>query len=243
VPVVTQIANHVARFGGFDADDLILVFAGNNDVFVQFGTFAATAAQIQAQAGAGQITADQANGALFQAQTAAQAGMKQAALELAAYVRNEILARGGRYVAVLTLSDIADTPFGLSLPANVRPVLTDLSRIFNLWLREGLTNAPVQIVDTFPLFKETFLNPGAFGIVNNTAPACDADVISGITGGRVTDGSSLFCNSTPGAPFNGLRAGADPLTWQFADSVHPTTRGHQLIAEAVLAQLRAFGWL
>jgi outer membrane lipase/esterase len=243
VPVVTQIANHVARFGGFDVDDLILVFAGNNDVFVQFGTFAATAAQIQAQAGAGQITADQANGALFQAQTAAQAGMKQAALELAAYVRNEILARGGRYVAVLTLSDIADTPFGLSLPANVRPVLTDLSRIFNLWLREGLTNAPVQIVDTFPLFKETFLNPAAFGIVNNTVPACDAAAISAITGGRITDGSSLFCNSTPGAPFNGLRAGADPLTWQFADSVHPTTRGHQLIAETVLAQLRAFGWL
>ena len=48
-----------------------------------------------------------------------------------------------------------------------------------------------------------------------------------ITGGAVTDGSSLFCNATPGAPFNGLRAGADVNTWQFADGVHPTHRRPQ----------------
>ena len=36
-----------------------MVYAGNNDVFTQFGIFATKAAQIQAQATAGQITADQ----------------------------------------------------------------------------------------------------------------------------------------------------------------------------------------
>jgi phospholipase/lecithinase/hemolysin len=244
VPVVTQIANHLTRFTSFKDTDLILVYAGSNDVFVQFGTFAAAAAQIQADAGAGRITADQANAALFNAQTAAQAGMKQAALELAGDVRTQILAKGGKYVAVILLSDIADTPFGNSpqvVPA--RAVLSDLSRVFNLWLRDGLTGQPVQLIDTFALFKEAYANPAKYGIANNTVPACDAAKISAITGGAVTDGSSLFCNSTPGAPINGLRTGADVTTFQFADSVHPTTGGHKIISDTFAAQLKSFGWL
>lgn len=243
VPMVTQIANHLARFTSFKDTDLILVYGGSNDVFIQFGTFAATAAQVQADAAAGRITADQANIALFNAQSLAQAGMKQAAQELAGYVRTQIVAKGGKYVAVMTLSDIADTPFGNTLPASARQVLTDLSNIFNLWLRDGLTGQPVRLIDTFALYKDGYANPAKYGITNNTATACDPAKISAITGGAVTDGSSLFCNSTPGAPYNGLRAGADVTTWQFADGVHPTTGGHKIISDAFIAQLVAFGWL
>ncbi len=243
VPVVTQIANHLARFGGFKASDLVLVYAGSNDVFTQFGAFTAAAAQIQADAAAGKLTSDQAQLALFTAQTAAQAEMKKAAQELAGYVQAQILAKGGSYVAVVTLSDIVDTPFGNSLPASVRPVLTQLSQIFNLWLRDSLTGQPVQLIDTYALFKEAYANPAKYGIVNNTVPACDAAKINAITGGKVTDGSSLFCNSTVGAPYNGLRTGADVTTWQFADSVHPTTGGHKIISDAFAAQLKSFGWI
>jgi phospholipase/lecithinase/hemolysin len=244
VPVVTQIANHLARFGSFKSSDLISVYAGSNDVLTQFGIFAATAAQVQADAAAGRLTADQANLALFNAQQGAEAGVKAAALELVADITTQILAKGGSYVAVMTLSDIADTPFGNSpqvLPA--KAVLTALSQTFNLWLREGLTGQPVQLIDTFALFKDAYLNPAKYGIVNNTTPACDAAKISAITSGAVTDGSSLFCNATPGAPYNGLRAGADVTTWQFADSVHPTTGGHKVISDAFTAQLKSFGWI
>ena len=243
VPVVTQIANHLARFGSFQSSDLILVYAGINDVLVQFDAFAQTAAQAQADAAAGQITAEQANLALFAAQEKAHAAMKAAALELAHDVVTQILANGGRYVAVMTLSDIVDTPLGNSLPAEVRPVLTGLSQVFNLWLREGLTGQPVQIIDTFALYKTTYANPGQFGIVNNTVPACDAAKIQAVTGGAVTDGSSLFCNATPGAPYNTIVTDADVNTWQFADSVHPTTGGHKIISDAFAAQLHAFGWI
>ena len=59
----------------------------------------------------------------------------------------------------------------------------------------------------------------------------------------MTDGSSLFCNATPGAPYNTLVTGADVNTWQFADSVHPTTGGHKIISDAFAAQLHAFGWI
>ena len=47
----------------------------------------------------------------------------------------------------------------------------------------------------------------------------------------------------PGAPYNGLRAGADVTTWQFADSVHPTTGGHKVISDTFAAQLHSFGWI
>jgi phospholipase/lecithinase/hemolysin len=124
-----------------------------------------------------------------------------------------------------------------------RPVLTALSQTFNLWLREGLTGQPVQIIDTFAIFKDTYQNPGKFGFVNNTIPACDVAKISAVTGGAVTDGSSLFCNATPGAPYNGLLGGADVTTWEFADSVHPTTGGHKIIGDAFAAQLKSFGWI
>jgi phospholipase/lecithinase/hemolysin len=246
VPVVTQIANHLARFTSFKDSDLIFVYAGSNDVFTQFAIFGAAAQQIQAAAAAGTITSDQAQQQLFAAQTAAMQGMKTAAQELANDIKTMILAHGGKYVAVMTLSDIGDTPLGndpTQVPASAKPVLTGLSQNFNLWLRDGLAGQPVQIIDTYALFKDAYQNPAKYGFVNNTTPACDPAVISAVTLGAVTTGSSLFCNATPGAPYNGLRAGADVNTWQFADDVHPTTGGHLVISNAFKAQLQAFGWI
>ena len=243
VPMKTQIANHLQRFSSFRASDLILVWGGNNDAFIQFGAFSAAAAQIQTDAAAGRISADEANLRLFQAQTAAQTEMKKAALELSGYVKTEILAKGGRYVAVFNLPDSTLTPFGSTLPPTAKPVLSGLVDTFNLWLREGLTGVAVKIVDQNTPGKDVYLNPARYGIVNNTVPTCDAAAISAITRGAVTDGSSLFCNSTAGAPFYGLRAGANVNTWQFADGVHPTPGGHRIIGDYVLAQLRSFGWI
>ena len=244
VPVVTQISNHLAAFGGsFKSSDLVLVWAGNNDAFAQFGAFTAAATAIQAQAAQGKITADQANKQLYDAQTAAQNGMKKAAQELTALVRGQILAKGGKYVAVFNLPDSSLTPFGATLPANVKAVLVTLVDTFNLWLRDGLTNQPVQWIDQNTPGKNVYANPAKYGLVNNTVPTCDAAKIQALTGGAVSDGSSLFFNGTPGVPYNGLRAGADINTWQFADAVHPTPGGHKIISDYVTSQLKAFGWL
>lgn len=243
VPMTTQIADHLSRVGNFKDSDLIFVYGGSNDVFAQFSAFTTAAAQIQADAAAGKITADQANQQLFAAQQTAMDGMKTAALQLADAVVTQILGHGGKYVAVMLLSDIVDTPFGQSLPAEVQPVLSELSQNFNLWLKDGLTGQPVQLVDMWTLSKTVYADPAKYGITNNAVPACDAAKIAAITGGAITDGSSLFCNSTPGVPWFGIRDGADVATWQFADSVHPTVKGHKLISDAILAQLQSFGWI
>jgi phospholipase/lecithinase/hemolysin len=245
VPVKTQIANHLARFTKFKDSDLVFVFAGANDAFTQFAIFGATAAKVQADAAAGKITADQASNLLLQAQLAAQEGMKHAAQELGGYVKTEILAKGGKYVVVMTLPDIVNTPFGQSaqVPASARPTLSALSQTFNLWIREEMTGQPVQLIDNYALFAGFYNNPGTYGLTNVAVPACDATKISAITGGKVTDGSSLFCNGTPGLPWNGLRTGADVNTWLFADAVHPTTGGHKVYSGELLKQLKAFGWI
>ena len=243
VPMITQVANHLAAFGSFKASDLVLVWGGNNDVFIQFGVFGAKAAAIQANAGAGKVTADEANKQLYDAQTKAQTDVKTAALELAALVKSQILAKGGKYVAVFNLQDSSLTPFGSTLSKDANHVLTTLVDTFNLWLREGLTDLPVQWVDQNVLGKNIYANPAKYGLTNNPKPACDADKIKTLTRDAVTDGSSLFCNATPGMGYNSLRAGADINTWLFADGVHPTVGGHKVISDNVTTQLRAFGWL
>ena len=243
VPLVTQVDNHLAAFGSFKASDLVIVWGGNNDVFVQFGIFGAKAAAIAAEALAGRISADEARRQQFLAQTEAQAALKQAAQELSALVKDKILAQGGRYVAVFNLPDSSASPFGSSLSADARGVLSALVDTFNLWLRDGLAGQPVQLVDQNSFFKTVAANPAAYGLTESALPACDAAKIAAITGNQVTDGSSLFCNGTPGAPYNGLRTGADLNTWQFADGVHPTPGAHKVISDQVTTQLRSFGWI
>jgi phospholipase/lecithinase/hemolysin len=244
VPVVTQIANHLTRFGNFKSSDLVLVFGGANDVLVQFSAFAATATQVQTDAAAGRLTATQANAALSEAQTLAYVAVRKAALELAAAVSNEIVAKGGRYVAVVNLPDIAKTPLGGSITsASAKAVLTGLSNEFNLWLRTGLDRQPVFLLDINAYFTALAANPSAYGFVNVTVPACDAAKIALITSNRITDGSSIVCNSTPGAPYNGIRTGADATTWAFADAIHPTTGGHRALSDEAVRLLTAAGWL
>jgi outer membrane lipase/esterase len=242
VPVRTQIANHLARFGGFEDSDLVLLFAGHNDVLVQFGGFAAQATAIQNQAATGQITAQQAQAALLAAQVTAENAVREAALALTEAVRADVLGRGARYVAVLSLLDLSTTPFGRSLPDSARGVLAGLVSSFNDALPEGLDGAPVRIMDVDAALRAALADPASAGLRNVSVPACDPQKIAAITGGRVTDGSSLFCNADP-LPYNGLRAGADIDTWLFADSVHPTTGGHRALGAFVRAQLRGYGWI
>ncbi len=122
VPLKTQIANHIARFGSFKDSDLILVQGtGGNEVFKLMDTsdptsFGSFVVQVLTQAQTGAITPEQASALLFQPQLAAQEVMKQAALDTAGYVRNEVLAKGGKYVAVT------------NMPRRMRPGFSTSSR-------------------------------------------------------------------------------------------------------------------
>ncbi len=228
VPMVTQVADHLAAFTSFSGSDIVFVFGGNNDVFVQAG----------------------AVGLGLPVETA-QANIVTAATELATLVRSEILAKGATRVAVMTLPDSAATPYGSTLSADGRALLTGLSAAFNAALLAGLDGSGARIVDARALNAAVQASPSSFGLTNITTPACNATIIAGVTGGRVTDGSSLFCNAAPAALFtaaglpslNAITPGASASTFLFADGVHPTTGGHKIFADQVWTQLKSFGWV
>ena len=221
VPIVVQMDNHLTRFTGYGEGDIVFVYGGNNDILVLFSAV-----------GSSQITP-----------AAAIAAAQLAGTQLATAVKDKILAKGATRVAVLNLADTAATPAFVSLPTANKAVLTQLSAEFNTSLVTGLAGTSAQIVDARALTAALYNSPASFGFSNVTTTACDPAKISAITGGRVTDGSSLFCNATAGVPFNGLRTGASTTSWLFADSVHPTTGGHKAFADQVITVLKNLGWM
>jgi outer membrane lipase/esterase len=228
VPMVTQVADHLTAFTSFGRDDIVFVFGGNNDVFLQFGAV-----------GQGLPPAD--------AVTAIQA----AGTELATLVKDEMLAKGAKRVAVMTLPDSSTTPAFAALPAENKAFLSSLSQAFNAALLAGLDGSGAKIIDARALNAAVQASPSSFGLTNITTPACNATIITGVTGGRITDGSSLFCNAAPAALFtaaglpslNAITPGASASTYLFADGVHPTTGGHKIFADQVWTQLKNFGWV
>ncbi len=221
VPMTTQMDNHLTRFTGYSASDIVFVYGGNNDVFILFGAV-----------GAGQLTP-----------AAAIAASQAVAGQLATLVKDKILAKGATRVAVMNLPDASMAPGFAALPAANKALLTQLSDEFNKALLSGLSGAAVQIIDARALSADAITNPAKYGMVNATTPTCDPAKISAVTAGRVTDGSSLFCNAAAGQPFNGMRTGASASTWLFADGVHPTSGGHKVFADQVIGKLKDFGWM
>jgi outer membrane lipase/esterase len=221
VPVVTQVANHIARFGSFRADEVVFVWAGNNDAFIQL-----------AAVGAGAL--DPAT---------AVANLQLAGTQLATLVKDQMLAKGAARVAVLNLPDFALLPANLAAPAPTKALLTQATAAFNAALSAGLDGTNVVMVDARSLFATVAARPADYGFVNVTAGACDPAKITAVTGGAVTDGSSLFCNGAAGQAFNTLKTGASMTTWAFADGVHPTPGGHKVLSDFVINRMKEVGWI
>ncbi len=227
LPVTQQLQNYLTQFGSFNGSQLISVLAGNNDIFS-----ALSAVQTAVGQGVAQATAV----------AQAQASVGVAADELAAVVHS-IVSNGGRYVVVYTLPDSSLTPFGQSLtggttcnnqnPQTACYLLSNLVQVFNQRLLNDLQGQPVKMIDGFALLNQEIASPASFGFTNVTTPWCNLAAVNN---------TSLLCNvNTPATAYG---ASASNLgTWLFADGVHPTPAGYQVIANATLAELRSFGWV
>jgi outer membrane lipase/esterase len=206
-PVLNQIQRHLAASGGsFKADELVTVLAGGNDVFANLGALSA--------------------GALTPTQAITAVGT--AGGELAAYVKNLIVAKGAKYVVVVNLPNVSKTPFAYSLDAQTQGLIQLMSTTFNEQLAKGLDGVDVLLVDAFAQSNDQAVNPAQYSISNGKVPACDL--------AKTIFASSLVCNATT------LVAG-DVSKYQFADGVHPTPYGYQLLAQFVSKNLAAKGWL
>ncbi|NOT20856.1 MAG: hypothetical protein HOP24_11420, partial [Sideroxydans sp.] len=214
VPVVTQIANHLAAVGGsFSGGEIVYVLAGANDIFVQLGTVGA--------------------GAITPATGVAAVGL--AADELVALINTQIIAKGATRVVVLNVPDITATPFGATLAAASKGLLGSMVDTFNAQLKAGLAgNAKVLLVDVNTANKDQINNPAIYGLTNVTAMACDMTVP--IQAPAAFNATSLVCNTT------NVIAG-DTSHYLFADGVHPTPYAHLLIARLVSKEMAVKGWI
>ncbi|HET8869340.1 MAG TPA: SGNH/GDSL hydrolase family protein [Aquabacterium sp.] len=216
VPVVTQIQNHLNAVGGsFRGDELVMVLAGANDVFMNLATFAATVS------GGG----DQATAA-----NAATTAMAQAATDLVGYIQSQLVAKGAKRITVMTVPDIAVTPYIMGADATApgtASLVDQMVRTFNTTLKQGLsTTAGVMIIDAYAASQEEHLDPAHYGLTNVSQQACSSALVA----------TSLLCTD------NTLIAG-DVSHYLFADGVHPTPYGYKLFAQLVSSKLVARGWM
>lgn len=170
-PLVTQVAAHLARFTSFSSNDIVFVFAGGNELFVN-------------------LTAVQQGAAM---PPAAVAAMQQAGTELATLIRDQIAAKGANRVALLTLSDlyVTSSPAFSAADANTKALITQMVGAFNTAAMTAVDGGTVRLIDTKPFFADLLARPSAYNITNVTTAACDPAKITAVTRGRITDGSAL----------------------------------------------------
>ena len=233
-----QFNRHLAKTGGaYAGRELVTVNAGGNDLFMQLNGVGSAAGGGAAAAAAGTIagwsqsTIDTVkvggSAASNAAANAAVTAMGQAGTELAGYIKTLVVGKGARYVVVRMLGDVNLTPFGLSLDAGTRSLITAMTQAFDGQLKTGLDGTlGVIILDDYALTTDVTANPGKYGFTNVTMQSCGPNAFSS---------SSLVCNT------GNLIAG-DTSHYAFADGVHPTPYSHQKEAESALALLDAAGW-
>ncbi len=126
----------------------------------------------------------------------------------------KLSAAGAKYILVPNLPDIGITPFGRSLGPAGAATVTSATSGYNLLLYRGLAAAGLRVIpaDAFHLLQEVAANGARYGFTDVVHPACGAV-------------NSLLCTSAD------LVAPNADKTYLFADGVHPTSGGHELIAD------------
>ncbi|MFL9982960.1 SGNH/GDSL hydrolase family protein [Paraburkholderia sediminicola] len=270
VPVVTQVANYLGAHTSFNANQLVLVNGGANDIF-QFSTTAnltalATALQTQYPllVQAGKLPNSQAGQVQFIAgylQQLANPQIATAATQLAAQIRT-IVNSGATHVVLSTVPDIGNTPQGVQANAaapGTAALLTGITAAYNGLLVQNLTalgllgTGKVIVADAFTWIDQQLPNFQALGFtVSNTGTACNLTSMVTNATAYATANPSATNGLTPaqyGAQFGSSLfcspqtytvAGADQ-TYMFADLVHPSTHLHALFAQYVQQQIAATG--
>jgi outer membrane lipase/esterase len=221
VPVKDQMLAHLGKVGGtYKGTELVTVLAGGNDLFIQSATITPTIAQLVAN---GQTPAAAQNIAVTNAVTA----MGTAGAELAGYVKALVLAKGAKAVVVVNIPNVSKTPYSLSKDAATQSLVDLMTNTFNDQLKMGLAGTGVVLADAYAESTSQANNPAPYGLSNVKDRACGTNNLGG---------TALVCNST------NVIAG-DVSHYQYADDVHPTPYGYELLAKFVLSEMLKAGLL
>ncbi|MFM0293569.1 MULTISPECIES: SGNH/GDSL hydrolase family protein [Paraburkholderia] len=271
VPVVTQVANYLGAHTSFNANQLVLINGGANDIFQFAGTttnLTALGAALQTQypqlVQAGKLPNSQAGQVAFivgYLQQLPNPQIAQAATQLAAQVQN-IVNSGATHVVVSTVPDIGNTPLGVSANASTpgtAALLSGITAAYNYLLVQNLTarglvgTGKVIVADAFTWLDQQLPNYQALGFtVSNTGTACNLASMQSNATAYATANPSATNGLTPaqyGAQFGSslfcspqtYTVAGADQTYMFADTVHPSTHLHALFAQYVQQQIAATG--
>ena len=271
VPVVTQVANYLGAHTSFNANQLVLVNGGANDIFQFAGTTAnltalATALQTQYPllVQAGKLPNTQAGQVQFIAgylQQLANPQIATAATQLAAQIQT-IVNSGATHVVVSTVPDIGNTPQGVQANAaspGAAALLSGITAAYNGMLVQTMTSlgllgtGKVIVADAFTWIDQQLPNYQALGFtVSNTGTACNLTSMVTNATAYATANPSATNGLTPaqyGAQFGSslfcspqtYTVAGADQTYMFADLVHPSTHLHALFAQYVQQQIAATG--
>ncbi len=271
VPVVTQVANYLSAHTSFNANQLVLINGGANDIFQFAGTttnLTALGAALQTQypqlVQAGKLPNSQAGQVAFivgYLQQLPNPQIAQAATQLAAQVQT-IVNSGATHVVVSTVPDIGNTPLGVSANASTpgtAALLSGITAAYNYLLVQNLTarglvgTGKVIVADAFTWLDQQLPNYQALGFtVSNTGTACNLASMQSNATAYATANPSATNGLTPaqyGAQFGSslfcspqtYTVAGADQTYMFADTVHPSTHLHALFAQYVQQQIAATG--
>jgi phospholipase/lecithinase/hemolysin len=271
VPVVTQVANYLGAHTSFNANQLVLINGGANDIFQFAGTttnLTALGAALQTQypqlVQAGKLPNSQAGQVAFivgYLQQLPNPQIAQAATQLAAQVQT-IVNSGATHVVVSTVPDIGNTPLGVSANASTpgtAALLSGITAAYNYLLVQNLTarglvgTGKVIVADAFTWLDQQLPNYQALGFtVSNTGTACNLASMQSNATAYATANPSATNGLTPaqyGAQFGSslfcspqtYTVAGADQTYMFADTVHPSTHLHALFAQYVQQQIAATG--
>jgi phospholipase/lecithinase/hemolysin len=214
-PVQAQMAAHLAAAGGsYTGHELVTVLAGANDVFMELAFFG--------QPG-GAATPE-----------AAVTNVAMAGATLGQLIKTQVIAKGAKQVLVLNLPDMAGTPSATAQSVQTRGLIDAMVTAFNAQLAAQLAGVPGVVVgDVYAESKAQIANPAQYGLTNVTTPACGPNALSS---SPLTPGTSLICNASN-------QISGDVSRYFFADDVHPTPYGHQLLSQFASKLMAQAGWL
>ena len=130
-----------------------------------------------------------------------------------------------KYVVWASVADFGKIPALGAGMGSAASWARKLSLAFNAAFNEAIDKPPhsLIIVDLLTLFDEWITYPEQYDLDNVTDPSVDPNSVSSTPTG----------NSGNANPSHHVRSDA-PYRYLFSDLIHPSARGHELIAEAVL---------
>ena len=260
--ITLQLQQAAQVHGSYKSTDLLLVDGGGNDAADLAGAYlgATTEAGVATYRALllsllPATTVDALFGQVNGPALAGGAYMQALADKFHDAIKASALDKGASKVVVLNMPDITLTPrfqavlgaitqqAGAAQAQQAQALIRQWIGAFNAQLASRVSgNTKVALVDFYATLGDQVANPAKYGLSNAVDTACP---VVGVGGDGLPTYNFPTCTATAlsANPPTGVSGGANWWkTYLYSDSFHPTPYGHELLADAVTAAVRAKNW-